>query len=52
MLLAFSESEKNPNNFMILLQPTYFSPILQYVAIANADEIIFETEDNFQKQTY
>jgi hypothetical protein len=37
---------------MILLQPTYFSPILQYVAIANADEIIFETEDNFQKQTY
>ena len=37
---------------MILLQPTYFSPILQYVAIANTDEIIFETEDNFQKQTY
>ncbi|HCE54259.1 MAG: WbqC family protein [Lutibacter sp.] len=37
---------------MILLHPTYFSPILQYVAIANADEIIFETEDNFQKQTY
>lgn len=37
---------------MILLQPTYFSSILQYVAIANADEIIFETEDNFQKQTY
>lgn len=37
---------------MILLQPTYFCPILQYVAIANADEIIFETEDNFQKQSY
>lgn len=37
---------------MILLQPTYFSSILQYVAIANADKIIFETEDNFQKQTY
>jgi hypothetical protein len=37
---------------MILLQPTYFSPISQYVAIANANEIIFETEDNFQKQTY
>jgi len=37
---------------MILLQPTYFSPILQYVAIANANEIILETEDNFQKQTY
>ncbi len=37
---------------MILLQPTYFFSILQYIAIANADEIIFETEDNFQKQTY
>ncbi|MFA5300508.1 MAG: WbqC family protein [Lutibacter sp.] len=37
---------------MILLQPTYFSPIIQYVAIAKTDEIIFETEDNFQKQTY
>ena len=37
---------------MILLQPTYFSPIIQYVAVAKADEIIFETEDNFQKQTY
>lgn len=37
---------------MILLQPTYFSPILQYVAIAYTDKIIFETEDNFQKQTY
>lgn len=37
---------------MILLHPTYFSPILQYVAVANADEIIFETEDNFQKQTF
>lgn len=52
MLLAFSESAKKPNKFMILLQPTYFSSILQYVAVANADEIIFETEDNFQKQTF
>jgi hypothetical protein len=52
MLLAFLESAKKLSNFMILLQPTYFSPILQYVAIANAGEIIFETEDNFQKQTY
>jgi hypothetical protein len=52
MLLAFSESVKKGNNIMILLQPSYFSPILQYVAIANAHEIIFETEDNFQKQTY
>jgi len=37
---------------MTLLQPTYFSPIIQYVAIAKSKEIIFEVEDNFQKQTY
>lgn len=37
---------------MILLQPTYFSPIIQYVAIAKSKGIIFEVEDNFQKQTY
>lgn len=37
---------------MVLLQPTYFSPIIQYVAIAKSREIIFEIEDNFQKQTY
>ena len=37
---------------MILLQPTYFSPIIQYVAIAKSKKIVFEIEDNFQKQTY
>lgn len=37
---------------MILLQPTYFSPVIQYVAIAKTSNIIFEVEDNFQKQTY
>ncbi|MFD1294614.1 WbqC family protein [Lutibacter holmesii] len=37
---------------MILIQPTYFSPIIQYVGIVNANKIIFEVEDNFQKQTY
>ena len=37
---------------MILLQPTYFSPIIQYVEIVKSDKIIFEVEDNFQKQTY
>ena len=37
---------------MILLQPTYFSPIIQYVGISKASKIIFENEDNFQKQTY
>ncbi len=37
---------------MVLLQPTYFSPIIQYVAIAKSKQVIFEFEDNFQKQTY
>ena len=37
---------------MTLFQPTYFSPIIQYVGIAQSKKIIFETEDNFQKQTY
>ncbi|SDX49987.1 WbqC-like protein family protein [Lutibacter oricola] len=36
----------------MLFQPTYFSPISQYVAIAKANTIKFEFEDNFQKQTY
>ncbi len=35
-----------------VLQPTYFAPIIQYVAIAQAKEFWFEVEDNFQKQTY
>ncbi len=37
---------------MALFIPTYFSPISQYSAISKADEIVFEAEDNFQKQTY
>lgn len=37
---------------MVLFQPTYFSPIIQYVGIAKSSKIIFEAEDNFQKQTY
>lgn len=36
----------------MVFQPTYFSPVSQYIAIAAAVELIFETEDNFQKQTY
>lgn len=36
----------------MLFYPTYFSPIAQYVAIAKTDEVIFEVQDNFQKQTY
>lgn len=37
---------------MALFIPTYFSPISQYAALYKADEIIFEVEDNYQKQTY
>lgn len=35
----------------ILLHPTYFPSISQYVAMAQAGELVFEVEDNFQKQT-
>jgi len=37
---------------MLLLQPTYFSSIAQYAAIYGEKEILFEFEDNYQKQTY
>jgi hypothetical protein len=37
---------------MALFIPTYFSPISQYAALYKANEIIFEVEDNYQKQTY
>lgn len=36
----------------MLLFPTYFSPIAHYIALAKAKNIIFEVEDNYQKQTY
>jgi len=36
----------------LIVQPTLFSPIMQYVVMANAENIVFEMEDNFQKQTY
>ena len=35
----------------ILLHPTYFPSISHYVAMAQAEEIVFEVDDNFQKQT-
>lgn len=37
---------------MSLFIPTYFSPISQYSEIVKKDEIVFEMEDNFQKQSY
>jgi len=37
---------------MAVFIPTYFSPISQYREILKSDEVIFETEDNYQKQGY
>ena len=36
----------------MLFLPTYFAPISQYAAIFKNEKIVFEVEDNFQKQTY
>ena len=35
----------------ILIHPTYFPSISQFVAVSKTDEVILEMEDNFQKQT-
>lgn len=35
----------------ILIHPTYFPSISHFVAMAQAESITFEMEDNFQKQT-
>jgi hypothetical protein len=35
----------------ILIHPSYFPSISHFVAIAEADIVTFEVEDNFQKQT-
>lgn len=35
----------------VLIFPTYFPSISHFVAMAQADSVTFETEDNFQKQT-
>lgn len=36
----------------IIIHPTYFPNLAHFVAMANAKEVIFETDDNFLKQTY
>ncbi len=36
----------------MILHPTFFAPIIQYVALASEGSVFFETQDNFQKQTY
>ena len=35
-----------------VLHPTYFPSIAHYVIFAQTEQIVFEMEDNFQKQTY
>ena len=35
----------------ILIHPTYFPSISHFVAIANAQKVTFEMDDNYQKQT-
>jgi len=37
---------------MGLFIPTYFAPISQYAAMEQSDTIVFELDDNFQKQSY
>lgn len=36
----------------LLIQPTFFGPVIQYVAMASQTDLLFEKQDNFQKQTY
>ncbi len=36
----------------ILVHPTYFPTIAQMVAIVQSNKVVFETADNYQKQTY
>lgn len=36
----------------IIIHPTYFPNIAHMVAMAHADEVMFEMDDNYQKQTY
>ena len=35
----------------LLIHPSYFPSISHFVAMAQSDKIVFEMEDNFQKQT-
>ena len=37
---------------MALYIPTYFAPISQYASLHVDDQVVFEVEDNYQKQTY
>ena len=35
----------------LLIHPTYFPSISHFVALAQSEKVVFEIEDNFQKQT-
>lgn len=37
---------------VVLLHPCYFGPISQFVTMVNAEKLLFENDDNYQKQTY
>ena len=36
----------------VLVHPNYGTPIAQYAAIAQGENVLFEAHDNYQKQTY
>ena len=36
----------------VVLYPSYFGPVIHYVVMTGASTILFEVDDNFQKQTY
>ena len=36
----------------VLLHPTYFPNVAHFVSIIQADKLLFEIHDNYQKQTY
>jgi hypothetical protein len=44
-------TESTNNQMNSLLLPSYFPSISNFAAMAKADSIVFEVEDNFQKQT-
>src|SRR5690606_40105744 len=35
----------------LLIHPTYFPSVSHFVAMLQANSVVFETDDNFQKQT-
>lgn len=36
----------------MLIYPAYFGPVIHYVGIVNAENLTFEINDHYQKQTY